>query len=321
MPRLPNSAIDTTPIGIGCAYLTAGSLTKKEHRLIAAAYDAGARHFDVAPMYGLGTAERVLGEALKGLSGKVTIATKVGIRRGNVSRSKLLARSLLGPVRGLVRRKKAAASPSGPKGRSPVDFSVGFVAQSLEQSLRELGVERIDCYLLHMAHREVVTDPLVKFLVDARAAGKVGALGLATEREDTAPILVDWPGVFDVVQYSWSALDPELVPSAAEPFRITHRALMRALDPMSSWLQADATRSARLNAACDADLTDGRVLSRALIGAALAENRGGITLVASRSIERTRNNIEMALDSATVTLGARLVAALANEAALPSVRL
>jgi D-threo-aldose 1-dehydrogenase len=67
-------------LGLGCAPL--GGLFSEvsetdAHSTVEAAWDAGVRVFDVAPQYGLGLAERRLGEALRGRSGFV-ISTKVG---------------------------------------------------------------------------------------------------------------------------------------------------------------------------------------------------------------------------------------------------
>lgn len=64
MTFLPNGLLSTSQVGVGCAYLTEG-FGMEEARVIDAAYEAGARHFDVAPQYGMGTAEKVLGFALR----------------------------------------------------------------------------------------------------------------------------------------------------------------------------------------------------------------------------------------------------------------
>lgn len=48
-------------------------------RLLDAAYDAGIRHFDVAPLYGQGEAAALFGEFPRGRRDKVTVTTKFGI--------------------------------------------------------------------------------------------------------------------------------------------------------------------------------------------------------------------------------------------------
>jgi D-threo-aldose 1-dehydrogenase len=308
MPVLPNGKIMTSGIGIGCAYVTAGSFTQHDERLLRAAFDEGALHFDVSPQYGLGTAEAVVGGALRKVRNQVTISTKFGIERPVVGRATLALRSALGPLRGLLRRHAKAPQAQMRK----TDYRPEFILAKLEESLRHLRTDRVDAYLMHMPMASDVTPEVVEVLQDARKMGKALAIGLATSRDETSAILSQWPGVFDIVQYSWSVLDPALSDEAT-PFRITHRALMRAFGPMSQWLAAEPEICARLSAAVNGDLADPELLSRALIGAALAANPGGIALVASRSITRTRRNVRDALSPEAVQIGKNLIDALSFE--------
>ncbi|MCC7320331.1 MAG: aldo/keto reductase [Rubellimicrobium sp.] len=315
---MPSAPETPAIIGIGCARITAGSPLRTAERLIAAAFDAGARHFDVAPQYGLGTAEAVLGRALGPNREAVRIATKVGLARPRVSAAHLVLRATLAPLLRPLRARLAPAT--APRGPSRADLAAGRLAPALEESLRLLRTDRVDLYLLHMAQPADVTEPLVRALEDLRRAGKVRALGLATGPEDSARILAAWPGIFEAVQYSWSILDPPLPHPPEAPLRITHRALLRALGPLSAWLAADAGRRARISAACGADLGDPRVLARALTGAALAENPGGVVLVSSHAPARLRDHLATARDGAALRLGRDLRAALLHEGTRPEAR-
>jgi D-threo-aldose 1-dehydrogenase len=318
--RLPNSDIETSALGVGCAYLTEGSFSGYDRRLIEAAFDEGARHFDVAPQYGLGTAERLLGRALKGKRSQVTIATKAGIKRPNVPYYKLFARAALGPLRKKMRVIKGpVALQRMGGGRRDLDYSPAFVLSSLDDSLQQLGSDYVDVFTLHAISENAVTDELLRVLEQARAAGKARAIGLATDRETTQSILESFPDVFDCVQYSWSVLDPNLIPSTEEPFLFTHRSLSRALAPVSSWLEASPEICNMLQNKVQADLRDDRVLVRALLGSSLAANPNGVSLVASRSIERTITNIKMSQDPETALLGSRFIEALSEFDALPQV--
>lgn len=51
-----------TQLGFGCSNLGSDLSYRASCALVEAAYDAGFRHFDVAPSYGNGQAERILGE-------------------------------------------------------------------------------------------------------------------------------------------------------------------------------------------------------------------------------------------------------------------
>jgi len=308
-------------IGIGCAYLTAGSPTRHDERLIAAVLDAGARHFDVAPQYGLGTAEAVLGRALRGRRDEVTIATKVGILRPQVPAWKLSARALAAPVRSFLRARGRVPETTVFGGLRQLDHSPARIVASLEESLRFLRTDRVDLFLLHMPKRFDVTEEVVSALQAHKKVGKVLAIGLATDRDETALILRDWPNTFDVVQYSWSALDTQLPSSAGtEPFRITHRAIARALGPISEWYAGDGQRLRRLSETCGADMANPAILSQALIGAAMVANAGGVILVASRSIARSCQNVRVAMAPETLRLGRVFLVALGRETDLPEPR-
>src|SRR4051812_24831385 len=115
MPDLPHGLFPTSGTGVGCGHVTAGWSRDRDARIIHAAYEAGARHFDLAPSYGLGTAEDVLGHALKGRRDRVTIASKVGLPRAERSRPLLVARALAAPFRrarpGIGRAPGTAAVP------------------------------------------------------------------------------------------------------------------------------------------------------------------------------------------------------------------
>ncbi|HKO19656.1 MAG TPA: aldo/keto reductase, partial [Acidobacteriaceae bacterium] len=79
----------TTQLGYGCSSLMGAMGRAESLAILEAAFDAGIRHFDVAPMYGYGQAESVFGEFLVGHRGEVTVTTKYGIppakRQGLVS--------------------------------------------------------------------------------------------------------------------------------------------------------------------------------------------------------------------------------------------
>jgi aryl-alcohol dehydrogenase-like predicted oxidoreductase len=192
-----------------------------------------------------------------------------------------------------------------------LDFSPAYVGTMLEDSLRRLRTDYLDAYLLHEVRPALVTPELVALLQARRAAGQVRAIGVATSPESASSIIAAWPGVFDIVQQSWSALDASLAPSL--PFRITHRAIMRSLAPLRTWLDGDPAAARRLSEATLHDVTDGRVLSALLLGAAVAENAGGVVLVASRSASRTRANIAAGLEHANIDAGRRLRVALMAE--------
>ena len=74
-----------------------GAMGRRESvAMLEAAFDAGIRHFDVAPMYGFGQAEGCLGEFLGRHRADVTVTTKYGIppakNQGLIGLARVLAR-------------------------------------------------------------------------------------------------------------------------------------------------------------------------------------------------------------------------------------
>ncbi len=92
---------EISAIGIGC-WNFGGDWDSSEEtnsiKIIHAAVDAGINLFDVAPVYGFGVSERVLGKALKeGKREKVLIASKCGLlwNEKHETRNNLTKKSIL----------------------------------------------------------------------------------------------------------------------------------------------------------------------------------------------------------------------------------
>jgi len=125
---------------------------------VIAAYEAGYTLFDNADIYCGGEAERILGEVLKEVSGmrdRIVIVTKGGIRPGG------------------------DPQPDSP-GR--YDFSASHLTNACEQSLRRLGIETIDLYLLHRPDFLADPEEVAQAFSQLRAAGKVRCFGVSNFR-------------------------------------------------------------------------------------------------------------------------------------------
>ncbi len=107
------------------------------------ALDAGITFFDTADVYGQGQSEEFLGRALGARRDQVVIATKFGM-------------ALEGQGQG--------AAPA-------------YVRQAAEASLRRLGTDRIDLYLLHQPDPDVPIAATLGALDDLVRAGKVREIG------------------------------------------------------------------------------------------------------------------------------------------------
>lgn len=113
---VPNTSLELSEIGFGCGgnagLMVRGSVAEQE-RAVARALELGINYFDNAPDYGDGAAETNLGRALKALRARPAVTSKVEIRHGD-----------LGDI-------------------------ARHVVRSCEASLKRLGLERIDCLMIH----------------------------------------------------------------------------------------------------------------------------------------------------------------------------
>lgn len=155
-------------------------------RAITAAYEAGYTVFDNADIYCGGEAERILGETLRSVSGmreKVVVVTKCGIR-----------------------------FPGSPRPDSPqrYDFSASHILQSCEGSLRRLGIETIDVYLLHRPDYLADPDEVAEAFTSLKQAGKVRFFGVSNFRPTLVTALqvaCPMPLVVHQVEISLAKLD------------------------------------------------------------------------------------------------------------------
>jgi D-threo-aldose 1-dehydrogenase len=155
-----------TALGLGCApigNLFAGVSDEDAQATVAAAWDAGIRYFDTAPLYGHGLSEIRLGRALSTRPrGEYALSTKVG--------------RVLDPV-GPQRAESIFVDVGDLEPR--FDFSPGGIMRSLDDSLTRLGIDRIDVALVHDPddHEEDALRYAFPTLIRLRDEGVVTAVG------------------------------------------------------------------------------------------------------------------------------------------------
>lgn len=171
--------------------------------------DAGMTHLDTAEMYGSGAAEAVVGEAIRGRRDEVFLVSKV----------------------------------------LPSNASRTGVIRACERSLRALGTDRLDAYLLHWRGSVPLEETFAAF--DAlQQAGKIRAFGVSNfdieDLEEALAIL--GPGKLACNQVLYH-LRERAIEHAVIPWCRTHRVAVVAYSPFG---HGDFP---------DADCAEGRVLA------------------------------------------------------------
>ncbi len=155
-------------------------------RAVRAAYEAGYTLFDTADIYGGGESERVLGAALKEISGmrdQVIVVTKCGVRPAD------------------------SPQPGAPQ---RYDFSAEHILSSCEQSLQRLGLDTIDLYLLHRPDYLADPEEIAKAFAQLKSAGKVRYFGVSNFRTTLVTalqVVCPMPLVAHQVEISLARLD------------------------------------------------------------------------------------------------------------------
>lgn len=315
-------------VGFGCAGLMQCVSVRQRQRLLAEAFEQGIRHFDVARMYGLGAAERELGQFARHHRAEIVIATKFGIEPtaslGRLGRLQAPARAAVARLPALRRALKRRAGAF----HQPRDYSVSTARASLETSLRELRTDHVDVLFVHDPAPDDPIDvaALVEALEDMRRAGLVRAWGFAGEPEpcielsrsvgvptvlqvrddifgDGAPTVlrgrddIFGDGAPTILRGRDDIGGTPLSTSSSQP-TITFGILAAALERIRGHVCASDRRRARWQRAIGVDCGRAEVLSSLLVQDALDRNPAGTVLFSTTRVER--------IEIATAAADARL---------------
>ena len=161
---LGRTRLRVSRLGLGCAPL--GNLftpisVAQAVATVDAAWAAGIRWFDTAPLYGHGLSEARLGAALRNRPrDEFVIATKTG--------------RLLVPG-----HDAETIFAEVPPVRPVFDFSYDGTLRAFDESLQRLGLDRVDVVHVHDPddHEEAATSGALRALRRLREAGVIGAVG------------------------------------------------------------------------------------------------------------------------------------------------
>lgn len=192
--KLGTSSLWSSRLAYGC-WRSAGTWNPAEvtpegeatgRRGIVAAYEAGYTLFDNADIYCRGVCERLLGSVLREVSGmrqRVLVATKCGIR---------------------------FAGDPRPESPQRYDFSGEYIVSACEQSLKRLGIETIDLYMLHRPDYLANPHEIAGAFAQLQDAGKVRFFGVSNFRPTLVAALLaacPMPLIVNQVEISLTRLD------------------------------------------------------------------------------------------------------------------
>ena len=152
--QLGKNGPQVSAIGLGCMgmtdFYTTGTDTREATATLHRALELGVNLLDTADMYGPYTNEELIGKAIAGKRDQVFLASKFGIVR----------------------------DPANPGARG-VNGRPEYIRQSIDGSLKRLGVDTLDLYYQHRIDPQVAIEETVGAMAELVSAGKVRYLGLS----------------------------------------------------------------------------------------------------------------------------------------------
>ncbi len=147
--KLGKDGPEVGAIGLGCMSFAGpyGKIDEAQaHRILAASLDLGITHLDTAVLYGGGVSESYIGSFIKDHPNRFTIATKAGI----------------------------VTKPERHFNNTPT-----YLRESLEASLKRLGVDYVEVFYLHRRQQDIPIEDAMGTLVKMKEEGKIGGIGLS----------------------------------------------------------------------------------------------------------------------------------------------
>ncbi|MGB9877390.1 MAG: aldo/keto reductase [bacterium] len=150
--RLGESELEVSVIGLGTWVMGgvwwAEPEDEKSIEAIKVSIEGGINLIDTAPAYGYGRAERIVGQAIRGMREKVIIATKCGLawdEQGNIFNN----------------------------------LKRGNLLKEVDASLERLGIDVIDLYQVHWPDPNTPIKETFETLEEIRQAGKIRYIGVS----------------------------------------------------------------------------------------------------------------------------------------------
>ena len=155
--RFGNTALETPVLGLGALHFGVFCDQEQTSRIVRAAHDGGVRFIDSAPMYGNGSSELLLGNAIAGIRDDLILSTKAGLT----------------PIR----------RDDGTFGVEQARLTGEYLRESVEASLADLQTDRIDLFQLHAYDPITPLEETLGALESLVTEGKVRYVGCSNYNE------------------------------------------------------------------------------------------------------------------------------------------
>ncbi len=222
---------EISAIGIGCWGFGGDWDTSEEKRsieIIHAAIDAGVNFFDVAPVYGWGVSERILGKALAdGKRSKVLIASKAG----------------------LTWEKKYETKN---------DLSKANLLREIDETLERLQTDYVDIYQMHWPDPNTPLEETAEALNELKKAGKIRYVGLSNFAQKDVETMMQYISV-DCQQSLYNMLERN--PSAYHNIPLDYRTETEVFPTVRKYGQAFLPYSPMFQGLLAGKFLDGNKLS------------------------------------------------------------
>lgn len=176
-------AHSVSAIGFGCASLGSRVDGKRGTAALERAYEAGVSWFDVAPSYGDGQAEKILGEFLVGKRARIVLCTKVGKAPG---RTGLVARMLKPAAQRVLKvaPQLRGLAASGHAQSLQAALTGSLIKSSIADSMKQLRTDYLDVLALHDTRlADMQRDDVLRALEDAVSGGQARCISMAGDVE------------------------------------------------------------------------------------------------------------------------------------------
>ena len=195
---LGDSGLTASVLGMGCSRLASVTTPHAPGEVMATldeAIEKSVTFLDTADVYGQGDSERLIGAAMRGRRDKLIVCTKAGLRLSAPQQLIRLVKPVANPILRRWRRSRTAAVQARLRSQRQC-FEADYIRQRIEGSLRRLGSDYVDIFLLHNPPPAVLRDDrLFETLDRLKASDSVRFYGASVNTPEEAFAALDRPGV------------------------------------------------------------------------------------------------------------------------------